>query len=70
MREALFLIVIQMSLAGGTAVLVVMFARLLLSRAPKIFSYLLWGIVLFRLLCPVTVSTELSAAGLPGRLAE
>lgn len=54
----------EMSFAGGIVILVVLGARILLRRAPKIFSYVLWGVVLFRLLCPVSVSTSVSLFGL------
>ena len=36
---------------------VVLGARFLLRRAPKRYAYLLWAVVAFRLVCPVTVST-------------
>lgn len=52
--------ILNMSFTAGVTILVVLLARLLLKRAPKIFSYLLWGIVLFRLLCPVTFSSSVS----------
>ncbi len=50
----------EMSLAGGLVILVVLGARGVLYRAPKIFSYALWSVVLFRLLCPVSISTPVS----------
>ena len=40
--------------------LLVMLARLILKRAPKIFSYALWSVVLFRLLCPVALTAPIS----------
>ena len=49
-----------MSLTGSAVILVVILARLLLKRFPKIFSYALWAVVLFRLLCPVSLSGSLS----------
>lgn len=50
----------NMSLAAGVVILFVLLARLLLRRAPKVFSYALWAVVLFRLLCPVSLSSGLS----------
>lgn len=50
----------EMSLTGGIVILAVLCARVLLYRAPKIFSYVLWSVVLLRLLCPVSVSTPVS----------
>jgi len=63
MWRSLFQSVLKMSLMAGVAVIVVLAARLLLRRAPKIFSYALWAIVLFRLCCPVSVSSSLSLFG-------
>ena len=42
-----------MTAAGSAAVCAVLLLRLILKRAPRIFSYALWLAVLFRLLCPV-----------------
>ncbi|NYB75294.1 hypothetical protein HZF24_14195 [Sedimentibacter hydroxybenzoicus DSM 7310] len=42
------------------AVFAVIIARLLLNKAPKIFSYTLWSVVLFRLVCPFTLESALS----------
>jgi beta-lactamase regulating signal transducer with metallopeptidase domain len=50
--NAVFLRVLNMSAAASCVILFVMAARLLLKKAPKIFSYALWGVVLFRLICP------------------
>lgn len=61
----LFPIVCNMSLTASVVILVVLAVRLLLRRAPKVFSYVLWAVVLFRLLCPVSVT---SAVSLPGAL--
>ena len=54
---------------GGVPV--VLLARLCLKRAPKIYSYLLWSVVLFRLLCPVSFSSDVSVLEpVPGRSAD
>lgn len=42
----------NLSLVGGYCVLLVLLARLLLKKAPKWCSYLLWGIVFVRLVLP------------------
>ena len=52
--------VLTMSLTGGIVIVLVLVIRLFLARLPKIFSYLLWGVVLLRLLCPVSFSSGLS----------
>ena len=57
---AIFERVLNMSLTGGIVIAVVLLVRLLLRRAPKIYSYMLWAVVLFRLLCPISLSAGLS----------
>ena len=57
---AFFERVLNMSLTGSIVIAVVLLARLLLRRAPKIYSYMLWAVVLFRLLCPISLSAGLS----------
>ena len=56
--------VLNMSLTASVVIGCVMAARLGLKKAPKVFSYVLWAVVLFRLLCPVSVSVEFSVLGL------
>ncbi len=58
--EAAFLKVLNMSLTASYVIIFVWAARLLLKKAPKIFSYALWGVVLFRLLCPFSFESLLS----------
>ena len=64
MLYRIFSQILSMSLTGSIVILFVLLARQLLRRTPKIFSYLLWGIVLFRLLCPVVPSSALSLMNL------
>ena len=45
----LFSKVLNMSLTGSVVIAFVMAARLLLRRSPKIYAYVLWSAVLFRL---------------------
>ena len=63
MLEQFFISVLNMSLTAGVAILVVLAVRLLLKKAPRIFSYGLWAAVLFRLLCPVSFTAPLSLLG-------
>lgn len=56
--EKLFLTVLNMSVTASAAIIVVLLARLALRKAPKAFSYVLWAIVLFRLLCPLTIESR------------
>lgn len=51
---------VNMSVTASIAVAAILLIRLLLKKAPKVYSYLLWFIVLFRLLCPVSVSSDMS----------
>lgn len=59
MKE-LFLQILHMSLTGSVTILVVLLVRLLLRKAPKKYSYWLWSVVVFRLVCPVSFSSVLS----------
>jgi beta-lactamase regulating signal transducer with metallopeptidase domain len=52
--------ILNMSLTGGIVIALVLLIRLPLRKAPKIFSYALWAVVLFRLLCPVSFSSDFS----------
>lgn len=54
----------NMSLTADVIIVCVLIARLVLRRAPKVFSYALWAVVLFRLLCPVSVGSAVSLLGL------
>ena len=54
-----FLQVLNMSITAGIVICGVLLIRILLKKAPKIFSYLLWGVVLFRLLCPLAPVTSI-----------
>ena len=56
----LFSKVLNMSMTGSVVILLVMLARLILKKSPKTFSYVLWSVVLFRLLCPVSFSASIS----------
>ncbi|MDE7311021.1 MAG: M56 family metallopeptidase [Eubacterium sp.] len=60
MPEQMFIRTLNMSLTGSAVILAVLLLRLLLKKAPRIFSYCLWGAVLFRLLCPVSFTAAFS----------
>lgn len=64
--HSVFSTVINMSMTGSIVIGFVLLARLLLKRAPKVFSYALWAVVLFRLLCPFSVSSALSLLRVTG----
>ena len=56
----LFQTILNMSLAASIVAVAVMIARLLLKKAPKIFSYALWAFVLIRLLLPFSFTSRVS----------
>lgn len=58
-----FIRVLNMSLTASLAILAVLVLRLCLKRQPKVYSYALWAVVLFRLLCPVSLSLPVSFLG-------
>ena len=58
--NSLFLTVLNMSLTGSFAIVAVILLRFCLKRVPKIFSYALWLIVLFRLVCPISFESVIS----------
>lgn len=58
--QAIFAKILNMSLTGSIVIAVVLLARLCLKRLPKIYSYALWAVVLFRLLCPLSITAGLS----------
>lgn len=58
--QAVFAKILNMSITGSIVIAVVLLARLFLKRTPKIYSYALWAVVLFRLLCPLSITAGLS----------
>lgn len=58
--EAVFLKLVDLSLAAGWLVLAVLALRLVFRRAPKWVHCLLWGLVGMRLACPVSIESPLS----------
>ena len=55
---------LNMSLTASVAIVFVLLLRLALKKAPKVISYALWAVVLFRLLCPVSIESSFSLFGL------
>lgn len=60
MLETVFFKLLDMTAAGSLVILALLPVRLLLKKAPRVFSYALWGIVLLRLLCPFSPESPLS----------
>ena len=56
----IFIEILYMSLMASITACAVQLMRLILMKAPKIFSYALWAVVLFRLLCPFKLESSLS----------
>lgn len=67
MVRKLFFLILNMSTTATIVILFVLGARLLLKRFPKVFSYALWGVVLFRLLCPLSLESMFSLIPEPPR---
>ena len=55
--------VLNMSLTASLVILAVLLCRLALRKCPKVYSYILWAAVLFRLLCPVSLPSPVSLMG-------
>ena len=58
--STIFMNIFNMSLTATYCIAAVIILRFMLKRQPKIFSYLLWSVVLFRLLCPFSVPSKYS----------
>lgn len=58
--ESLFITVLNMSFTGSILIVFVLITRLLLKKAPKIYSYLLWLVPMFRLICPFSIESAYS----------
>lgn len=60
MLDKMFLQILNMSFTASIVILFVLVARLLLKNASKNFSYALWSVVLFRLICPYSFESIFS----------
>lgn len=58
--DQLFGHILNMSITGSYVIVFIIVARLFLRKVPKIFSYALWSVVLFRLLCPFSIESIFS----------
>lgn len=56
----LFIKFVNMSISASLLILVVMILRLVLKKAPKWVTVLLWGMVAFRAICPFSFESALS----------
>jgi bla regulator protein blaR1 len=64
--QDLFLFMVNMSITTSYVILAILFIRLCMKKAPKAFSYGLWAVVGFRLVCPVSFSSVISIFNLIG----
>ena len=60
MMLSLFYEILRMSFIASFVIIIALGCRMLLKKTPKIFSYAIWGVVLFRLLCPVSIHLPFS----------
>ena len=58
--SAVFEKILEMSAVASIIIIAVLIVRLALSKAPKKYSYLLWSVVAFRLVCPVSFRSAFS----------
>lgn len=58
--RSLFIAVLNMSFTASFVVIAVMLIRLLLKKAPRVFSYALWAVVFFKLICPFTIGASVT----------
>lgn len=52
--------VVNMSITASYVFVFLIVCRMLLKKAPKVYSYVLWLVLLFRLLCPVSLPSSVS----------
>lgn len=58
--QNLFTSVLNMTITGSIVIFYVILARVVLKNAPRVYAWMLWLVVIFRLLCPVSVSGPVS----------
>lgn len=62
--DVLFHYILNMSVTASLTIVMVLAARILLRKSRRFWSFLLWVPVLFRLLCPFSLKSPVSAAAL------
>lgn len=60
MLGQIFLKVLDMSRSAAMIIVIICVVRIFLKRFPKYISYMLWSVVLFRLICPFTLESRIS----------
>lgn len=54
----------NLSLTASIVILAVLIVRFFLRNAPRKYSYVLWAVVAFRLICPISFSSDFSLLGI------
>ncbi len=67
--ETVFETVALMSLKASFVMLLVLLGRLILKKAPRKYSYLLWSVVLFRMICPFSLPMSFGVPDIPASIA-
>lgn len=62
--DAIFTSVLNMSITASYGIIALLIVRFFLRKAPRVFSYALWSVILFRLLCPFSFSAPISLLNL------
>lgn len=60
MLEQIFIKVVNMSITAGYCVVIVLLLRMCIRKLPRIYSYVLWAAVFFRLVCPISLESTFS----------
>ncbi len=60
MLSNLFEQVLSMSISATIVIILILVIRKLLGKSPKIYSYILWSVVLIRLLIPFSIESKIS----------
>lgn len=63
MLQSTFIEVLNMSLTASMVIMALFLIRYVFHKVPRIYIYLLWGVVLFRLLCPFSFELPSSLVG-------
>ncbi|MBR6521522.1 MAG: M56 family metallopeptidase [Oscillospiraceae bacterium] len=58
--ESVFSLILDMSLTASFVIFAILLIRQLLKKAPKKYSYALWLVAAFRLICPVSIESAFS----------
>lgn len=61
----LFRTILAMSITASYCIFAVLLVRFFLRKAPRIYSYILWSVVLFRLICPFSFESRWSILNIP-----